>query len=460
MKSYIDRSMLYRHFLAYPSVCTDSRSVKDGDIFFALSGPSFDGNDFALSALEKGAAYAVVSRPELAEQNERCLLVKDTLRALQELAYTHRMNLDIPVIAITGTNGKTTTKELCHMVLNQKYVTLATEGNLNNHIGVPLTLLKLKQEHEVALIEMGASGSGEIKLLCGIAQPTAGLITNIGKAHLEGFGSIEGVLSAKSELPEFLTAKGAPFFLNNDDPLLGRRWSDRAKVRYGTTESDPGLDVTGHIEQDQPFLKMTCYTHGTPMTISTHLTGRYNYQNILAAVAVGTFMGVPTDNIKNAIEGYVPTNNRSQVVRLHREINVIMDAYNANPSSMKVALENLCMSPESHKIAILGDMKELGDASREEHAALVDWLKEHPEVHPLLCGGSFFEVAPEDWNAFENNATLLAYLQSMDMEDDTVVLVKGSRRMCLEKCLPLLEEISLRGVSEKERALWISKRRF
>lgn len=459
MESYIDRQVLYRHFTAHPSVCTDSRALQRGDIFFALSGPSFDGNDFALQALNQGAAYAVVSRPELAEQDDRCLLVKDTLRALQELAYTHRMNLDMPVIAITGTNGKTTTKELCHIVLNQKYNVLATEGNLNNHIGVPLTLLKITKQHGIALIEMGASGPDEIKLLSSIAQPTAGLITNIGKAHLEGFGSIEGVLSAKSELPEHLVDRGKPFFLNNDDLMLRGRWQDKAAVKYGTEGSDVSLDVMGRVESDQPFLTMICRANGMQETIETRLTGRYNYQNVLAAVTVGTYFGVDAKDIKNAIEGYAPTNNRSQVVRLHRDINVIMDAYNANPSSMKVALENLSLAPEERKMAILGDMKELGAASREEHQALVSWLNEHPEIAPILCGVSFKEVAPSDWCTFEETSELLEYLKSLNLPDDMAILVKGSRRMALEKCLTILEESALRETPGDGCTLWISKRR-
>lgn len=456
MESYIDRLTLYGHYVLHPSVCTDSRVLKRGDIFFALVGSSFDGNDFALHALQQGASFAVVSRPELAGQDPRCLLVEDTLRALQELAHTHRMKLDIPVVAITGTNGKTTTKELCHTVLNRRYNVLATEGNLNNHIGVPLTLLKLTKEHEIALVEMGASGPDEIKLLCDIAQPTAGLITNIGKAHLEGFGNIDGVLAAKSELPEHLSAKAAPFFLNADDQMLSERWCDYAAMKYGVEGNDMELNVVGRVEGDQPFLVMNCRAEGMQESIVTQLTGRYNYQNVLAAVTVGLYFGVEPKDIKGAIQSYAPTNNRSQVVCLRRKISVIMDAYNANPSSMRVALENLSFAPESHKVAILGDMKELGTSAQDEHAALVGWLRMHPDVYPLLCGESFREVAPDGWKVCETNAELLERLRALSIPDDTAILVKGSRRMALERCLPILEEEALRDTPDDESTAWIS----
>lgn len=433
--------------------------MQPGDLFFALVGSNHDGNDYAEAALAAGAAYAVVSRAELAARDERYLYVPDTLRALQELAYTHRMNFKIPVIAITGTNGKTTTKELCHIVLNQKYNVLATEGNLNNHIGVPLTLLRLRPEHEVAVIEMGASGPGEIKLLAAITQPTAGLITNIGKAHLQGFGSIEGVLNAKSELPEQLQKTGGDFFLNDDDERLRDRWSDLARLKYGTHHSlEHPLDVVGSILIDQPHLTVLVSGMGAQEMIPTSLTGRYNYQNVLAAATVGLYMQVPIADIHNAIESYAPTNNRSQVDQLHREINVIMDAYNANPTSMHEALENLRDAPEPHKFALLGDMLELGDAAEEEHRVVIDWLRANPDISALLCGDTFCALAPEGYPCFRTVDELIAYLKGLKIPDESCILVKGSRSIRLEKVFETLYRLALDGKTYEGR-LWISRYR-
>lgn len=455
----MNRKLLYRYFLHHPNICTDNRKVQPGDLFFALVGDKHDGNDYAALALEAGAAYAVVSRPELAQQDERYLYVPDTLRALQELAYTHRMNFTGPVIAITGTNGKTTTKELCDLVLKQKYEVLATEGNLNNHIGVPLTLLRLRPEHEVAIIEMGASAKGEIKLLAAIAQPTAGLITNIGKAHLEGFGSIEGVMEAKSELPEQLQKTGGDFFLNDDDERLRARWSDFARLKYGSHHSvDHPLDLLGKVLIDQPHLTVLVTGMGTQEMIPTSLTGRYNYQNVLAAATVGLYMGVPIANIRNAIASYAPNNNRSQIEQLHREINVIMDAYNANPTSMHEALENLSEAPEQHKYAILGDMLELGNATEEEHQAVLQWLRRHPEISALLCGKAFGALAPEEYPCFGTVEELIQHLQELRIPDDSCILVKGSRSIRLEKVFPALEDLALEGKSYEGR-LWVSRHR-
>ncbi len=455
----MNRKLLYRYFLHHPNVCTDNRRVQKGDLFFALVGPNHDGNDYAQAALDAGAAYAVVSRKELAQQDERYLYVPDTLRALQELAYTHRMTFHGPVIAITGTNGKTTTKELCHVVLNQKYNVLATEGNLNNHIGVPLTLLRLRPEHEVAIIEMGASAKGEIRLLSAIAQPTAGLITNIGKAHLEGFGSVEGVLEAKSELPEQLRKTGGDFFLNDDDDRLRERWSDFARLKYGSHHSvEHRLDVVGRILIDQPHLTVLVSGMGAQDMVPTSLTGKYNYQNVLAAATVGLYLGVPMADIRNAIESYAPSNNRSQIEQLHREINVIMDAYNANPSSMHEALENLAKAPEQHKYAILGDMLELGVATAEEHRAILAWLRQHPAIHALLCGHAFSALAPEEYPCFADVDELVSYLKGQKIPDDSCILVKGSRSIRLERVFSTLEELALEGKTYDGR-LWISKHR-
>ena len=433
-------SELYSYFLKHPHVCTDSRRVEEGDLFFALSGPRFDGNAFALSALEKGAAYAVVSDKELAEGDDRCIYVPDTLAALQDLARTHRDRFDIPVIAITGTNGKTTTKELTRAVLSRKYRLLATEGNLNNHIGVPLTLLRLTEEHQMALIEMGASAPGEIAFLCSIAHPTAGLITNIGKAHLEGFGSVEGILRTKSELPDYLQAHGGFYFLNVDDHRLFKKWADFASLRYGIDpEREP--DVTCDLLRDHPYLEVALRDGAESVPAATRLTGRYNYQNILAAAAVGMHYGVSLVQAKAAIEAYRPSNSRSQVIEWREGVTVIMDAYNANPSSMMAALTNLAALEAPHKAAILGDMLELGKASEAEHAAIVGWLREHPDIKAVLCGREFVRAADGAYPAYETAEELAARLSALPLPSGACLLIKGSRGIALEKVLEALEKI-------------------
>ncbi len=433
-------STLYPYFLKHPHICTDSRKVEKGDFFFALSGPRFDGNAFALQALRDGAACAVVSDEELVRKDNRCLYVPDTLVALQELAHTHRMHFDIPVIAITGTNGKTTTKELTRSVLAQKYAVLSTEGNLNNHIGVPLTLLRLTEEHEIALVEMGASGAGEIELLASIAHPTAGLITNVGKAHLEGFGSIEGVLEAKSELPEFLKAHGGTYFLNADDPRLFAKWASFAAITYGL-DKDKHPDLSGVILRDHPFLELCVFTAEEPIEILTHLTGKYNYQNVLAATAVGLHFGIRPEQIKTAVEGYHPSNSRSQVIEWSDGITVIMDAYNANPSSMMAALKNLAELSLPRKIAILGDMLELGTASEAEHTAVVEWLKSEPEITPYLCGKEFRKAGEGTFPVYETSDDLVSHLSDIRIPAGSCILIKGSRGIALEKVLSALREL-------------------
>lgn len=431
-------SPLYPYFRAHPHVTTDSRKVEPGDLFFALSGPHFDGNTFAKCALEAGASYAVVSSPEIAEQDSRYLYVPDTLQALQELAHTHRRHFNIPVIAITGTNGKTTTKELSKSVLSQKYRLLATEGNLNNHIGVPLTLLRLTDEHEIALVEMGASSRGEIALLAQIAAPTVGLITNVGKAHLEGFGSIDGVLEAKSELPEYLREHDGVFFLNADDDRLFRRWSSFALMKYGI-KADRDPVVTASILSDHPFLEMAVSKDGEELFLSsTHLTGRYNYQNVLAATTLGLHFGVPHNAIIEAIESYFPSNSRSQVIECNGDVTVIMDAYNANPSSMLVALENLSALSSSHKVAILGEMLELGASSESEHRAILEWLSGHTDISAYLCGKEFVKVAEGKYPVSPDVNELVSHLSGLSFPPGTTLLIKGSRGVALENVLPVI----------------------
>lgn len=428
---------LYKIYSEHPSISTDSRKVKEGDIFFALSGPTFDGNNFALTALAQGAVCAVVSRPELSEADERCLLVPDTLQALQELAHYHRQQLNIPVVAITGTNGKTTTKELTATLLAERYQVLATEGNLNNHIGVPLTLLRIRPEHEVAIVEMGASGKGEIAQLCEIAEPTVGLITNIGRAHLEGFGSQEGILEAKSELPEYLLSHGGTFFLNLDDPLLRSRWESATNATY----SKSGGRVRIGVKATEPTLSFELEKGNESVAVQTHLVGLYNIENILAALHLADYLGISLQEMKSGMEGYTPSNNRSQLVELGHGSHLILDAYNANPSSMHVALEGLAKWQAPHKLAILGDMRELGEASQEEHSSVVHWLKGHPEVTPILVGHHFQEAAEGLFTTLPDVEALIIHLKGLSLEPETIILLKGSRGIALEKAVPALKQI-------------------
>ena len=419
---------LYEVYLRHPNVCTDTRKLREGDLFFALHGANFDGNDFALRALEQGAAFVVVDK-DVSPSDPRCLLVEDTLSALQALATHHRRQFDLPVIGITGTNGKTTTKELIRSVLSRKYNLLATEGNLNNHIGVPLMILRLNASHEMALIEMGAGAPGEIRTLVEIAQPNVGLITNIGRAHLQGFGSIEGVLRTKSELPEYLHAHGGVFLLNSDDPLLVEKWGTQTDLTYGRQGNYVSGGVSGHL----PYLSVSVGT----TVIHSQLVGAYNLINILAAIAIGKYFDIPEAEIYAGIEDYRPTNNRSQLICLSDGTRVIVDAYNANPSSMLVAIDNLIDSPASHKVAVLGDMLELGEATEEEHRKILAHLSAHPEINSILCGAHFRDTAGEAFIAFEKVEEVCEYLCVHPLLPESLVLIKGSRGIALEKLLPL-----------------------
>lgn len=438
---------LYTTFLQHPSICIDSRKVREGDFFVALPGERVDGNRYALSALEKGAAVALVSDSELPARDSRCIYVPDTLVALQQLAKRHRQAHHIPVLAITGSNGKTTTKELCAIVLAQKYQVLYTEGNYNNHLGMPLTLLRLTREHQIAVVEIGINHPGEMEQLAEIAQPTHVLITGIGKAHLEGFGSMEGTLREKSILAEKALANGGKLFLNLDDSLLTKRWSKEAQITYGLEETDaPRVpDYRARILREQPYLKMSISCDLGTQEVPTHLIGRYNHHNVLAAFAVGATLGLTMPTIANAIESYTPTNDRSQVVRLPRRISVVMDAYNANPSSMQAAVESLFTAPEPTKFAILGDMLELGDASEEEHRRIMQLMEKHPEVTTLYVGETFARLASEEVMAFRDTEAARSFLEVIKVPDDSVWLLKGSRLMGLEKLLPTLSEKSDEG---------------
>lgn len=438
--------MLHPLFLSSAGVCTDTRKPLPGGIFFALSGPNFNANAFAAQALEKGCTYAVVDDPNVA-RDDRFIVVPDVLKALQDLAREHRRSFKIPVVGITGTNGKTTTKELVHAVLETKHATLATEGNLNNHIGVPLTLLKLKPEHHIAIIEMGASKRGDIAELCAIAEPTHGLITNIGKAHLEGFGSVEGVVATKTELYAWLHEHGGTVFVNGDDPLLMEKSEGIAKrTTYGTGEANK---LHGDfIDGPTPYLNFyfnapspagICTVPGFPngWHCETKLVGTYNLPNALAAVALGKYFGIPDDFITDALCSYVPANSRSQFKDTGRN-QLILDAYNANPTSMAAALTNFeHLKSERPKLAILGDMLELGATSLAEHEAIVHLIKEIG-LDAILVGEEFLKAAPEvSLRRFPN---VVAAVEALKAANPTglLVLVKGSRGVKLEEVVAVL----------------------
>lgn len=418
---------LYSRYLQYPSVQTDTRQLKPNDIFFALKGPNFNGNAYAQQALQGGAAYAVIDDAAF-YIDERTIVVEDVLQTLQELALHHRKTFQIPFIAITGSNGKTTTKELLHTVLSSQYTTYTTKGNLNNHIGVPLTLLSIRQDAEMAIIEMGANHQKEIESYCVIALPTHGLITNCGKAHLEGFGSEEGIRKGKGELFDYLRANNGTAFIMKDYDYLKDMSRDIPTVfSYGTTDAD----VVGNIESVDPFLTVH-FQKGFEGSIATNLVGGYNLPNVLAAVAVGQHFGVPHDKIKKALEAYQPLNSRSQLV-VKGSNKIIVDAYNANPSSMQVAVDNFARSAEQDKVLVLGAMAELGADSLKDHQALVDQIGQYQWKAVLLVGGDFAKLH-HPYLQFNHADEAGEWLRKTGFEKGSF-LVKGSRSMQMEKVL-------------------------
>ncbi len=422
---------LYQKFLACGSVSTDTRSIAEGSLFFALKGERFNGNQFARQALKKGAAYTVIDEPEH-RHDDRCLLVDDALTALQNLAHHHRRELNIPVIGINGTNGKTTTKELLHAVLSQKYQTLATRGNLNNHIGVPLTLLQLMAETELAIIELGANHVGEIAALCRIAHPTHGLTTNIGKAHLEGFGGLEGAIRGESEQYDYLRKTGGTVFINSQDPLLSNMGKRFAQPYYYPA---PGDYFACTLLSADPFV---VYQAEGRAPVETQLVGAYNFENIAAALCLGKYFDVPAAAADEAIRSYQPANKRSQVVRQGSNT-IILDAYNANPDSMQAAIRNLETMQATQKAVILGDMYELGDTAEVEHRALGKLLAPGSIQRVLFCGElmrAAHEACPRS-DYFPKKADLEAHLRQHPIKDSTV-LIKGSRGMAMETVVELL----------------------
>ena len=426
---------LHKLFLQSTGIATDTRILRKDQLFFALKGENFNGNKFVDEALEKGAGYVVIDEAEFLK-NDKCILVTDALQTLQELASYHRNYLGIPILAITGSNGKTTTKELINSVLSRKFSTVATVGNLNNHIGVPLSLLSMNSSTDFGIIEMGANHAREIEKLCEIAQPDYGYITNFGKAHLEGFGSIEGVIKAKSELYEYLKTHDKLIFLNADDPIQQNHISYKSTFSFGTTETaDVVVEYKDNLQTAEVIQNDKVY--------ESALTGSYNSRNIAAAICIGHYFKIPTEEIREAIASYNPQNNRSQIIK-QGGITFLMDAYNANPTSMTAALESFHKYPANNKIVILGDMFELGETAAEEHQEIVNLVETMNFNRVFLVGSNFHNSNPNNKNIekFKSFADLAEKIKETDF-GNSYILVKGSRGMALERILDVLKEKNL-----------------
>lgn len=414
---------LYSLFLDHPTVTTDSRDCPQGSIFFALKGETFDGNKYAAAALEKGCSYAVVDNAEYAV-DERYILVPDVLTALQQLANEHRRALGTRIIGVTGTNGKTTTKELTAAVLSKKYRVLYTQGNFNNHIGVPKTLLRLTAADEIAVVEMGANHPGEIKTLVDIVEPDYGIITNVGMGHIEGFGSFENIIKTKGELYDKLRErKGSKVFIDADSPYLAEICHGLSLVKYAVQTDDFDISVKGEVIDCAPYLHFRWKVNGTEHEVQTRLVGTYNIYNMLAAATIGLYLGVTPAEVDEALSGYVPSNNRSQLT-LTEDNKLIVDTYNANPTSMAAALQNFAMMSVSPKMAILGEMRELADVSREEHQKVVDFLREHSIDNVWLVGREFEEIDCE-YRKFPDVDAVKAELAERPVKG-FYILIKGS----------------------------------
>lgn len=420
---------LFDLFYRSTGVCTDTRNIKPESLYVALKGANFDGNDFVHQALDSGAKFAITERQELAD-NVCIFYYVDNLKFLQSLANFHRRKFNIPVIAITGSNGKTTTKELIYAVLSKKFNTLCTKGNLNNHLGVPFTLLELSENHEIAIIEMGANKPGDIQELVDIAEPDYGLITSIGAAHIEGFGSLEGVIQTKSELYNFLKTKMGLVFVNGDDPILNKQLGNYFnKFTYGHSENNA---VHGHVQEMTPFIHFTWQNkNGEAHSVRGKMIGSYNLMNYLSAAAVGVHFGLKEEEITSALEAYNPTNNRSQIITTSSNT-IIMDAYNANISSMRAALESFDQIKHENKCVILGDMRELGNLSAEAHQEIVDYLKSKNWT-VFLVGREFSKTYRPNSMQHFNQVEELTMLLSQNPIRDAFILVKGSRSIALEK---------------------------
>lgn len=425
----------YKIFLQHPIISTDTRKIEKGSLFFALKGERFNANTFAEQALEQGAAYVVIDEAAY-KKSDKFVLVDDVLTFLQNLAKYHRQQLQIPVIAIVGSNGKTTTKELIHSVLSEKFVTLSTPGNFNNHIGLPLTLLMIKPEHQMAVIEMGANHVGENAFLCEIAEPNFGLITNNGKDHLEGFGSIEGVAKSNSELYYYLLKNSGLAFVNAHDEWLLRMASrlENKKTYAGNFEGkEKPADYVAFASQLQPNIEFSIQQS---LSIASHLSGDYNFDNIMAAVALGLHFGMNEEEIKNGVEKYQPKNNRSQIIKTSKNT-VYMDAYNANPSSMELALKNTAQMSNANKVFILGDMFELGAYAEAEHKNIIQLCQDLKLENVMLVGSEFKKYNTSAYTCFETTQEAKDYLTKSPLQD-SFVFIKGSRGMKLETLVEVL----------------------
>lgn len=422
---------IYNYFLQTTSIATDNRKIKTDNLFVALKGDNFNGNKFALSALENGAKYAIIDEAEF-KIDDRFILVDDSLLALQQLASYHRNQLNITIIGLTGSNGKTTTKELINAVLSQKFNTKATIGNLNNHIGVPLTLLSFDSITEIGIVEMGANHQKEIEMLCGICQPDFGYITNFGKAHLEGFGGTEGVIKGKSELYEYLSSNHKTAFINSDDAIQNEKTTNINRITFGFNNPENFVNIT-KIETN-PMVKIEF----EDTTIQSHLIGLYNANNINAAITIGKHFGVSNEKIKFGLENYIPNNNRSQLLEKNSN-KIILDAYNANPSSMNAALTNFFQLEEKNKVAILGDMFELGIESSDEHKKLIEFCFHHEDIIFHFIGKDFFahKNSNINMNFYETFESFQSIFPNQKTEN-SFLLIKGSRGMSLERTLDLL----------------------
>ena len=437
----MDIKELYKLYQQHPCITTDSRNCPEGSIFLALKGASFNGNQFAAQALEKGCAYAIVDEAEY-QTDDRIILVDDCLQTYKNLAREHRRQFDIPVIGITGTNGKTTTKELIRAVLAECYNVMATEGNFNNDVGVPKTLFRLSDEHDIAVVEMGASHPGDIKTLVETAEPTCGLITNVGRAHLQGFGSFEGVCKTKGELYDFFREHECPVFVNRDNEHLMKMTDGLADIYYYGQSNNPDILIRGEVVSCAPFLKFRWREQDSEvgyqsdwMEVQTHLIGAYNLDNMLAAITIGYVNNVPFEQINHALENYVPTNNRSQLTETATN-HLIVDAYNANPTSMKAAIDNFRMMEVSPKMAILGQMGELGDVSEEEHQKVVAMLQEAGFDEVWLVGEEF-QKANSTFRTFANIDEVKAAI-AREQPQHYYILIKGSNSVKLYQLPELL----------------------
>jgi len=422
--------ILHQLFLKSKGICTDTRRITKGCIFFALTGDNFNGNQFAQEALDMGATKVIIDQINYHKNTGETVLCSSSLRMLQKLAQYHRKHLGLPIVALTGSNGKTTTKELINAVLKEKYKTVATKGNLNNHIGVPLTLLEMKKDTEIGIVEMGANHLLEIDELCKITLPDFGYITNFGKAHLEGFGSVEGVIKGKTELYRHIYTHEKMVFINGNDPLQLLHSKEINKVTFGNEEQDC------HIQLLDATSNLTIRFKDT--VINSNLIGLYNFHNIAAAITIGDYFKISSGKIKEAIEGYVPSNNRSQLVEKSSN-KIILDAYNANPTSMLAALENFKQAEGKNKVLFLGDMFELGSESKSEHQSIVTFLEKNQIGKTYLIGHNFFETRTQDANIvkLETFKKLKETVQTHPPKN-SYLLIKASRGMALERILDLI----------------------